>query len=191
LKRIELRNSTSVTFHWVKGHVGLKGNERPDYLTKIAVSCNTTIAYDKIPINRGNWILEEYCIKIWNATYINSVNASQTKLFIPTIFLRLSLPLWPKFILTHFLTHRGSFPSYLHKMNKTPSPTCSCPEKAVQTAHHLMTECNLFSSERPTVRQTLPPPLVLKYHINTVGITGFLRNIFHTLQEQLKGSHTP
>jgi len=91
LKTTELRNSTSITFHWVKGHVGLKGNERADYLAKIAVSCNTTIAYDTIPINQGNWILEEYCIKIWNATYINSVNASQTKLFIPTIFHRLSL----------------------------------------------------------------------------------------------------
>jgi len=36
LKTTELRNSTSITFHWVKGHVGLKGNERADYLAKIA-----------------------------------------------------------------------------------------------------------------------------------------------------------
>jgi len=27
LKIIELRNSTLITFHWVKGHAGLKGNE--------------------------------------------------------------------------------------------------------------------------------------------------------------------
>ena len=27
LKTTELRNSTSITFHWVKGHAGLKGNE--------------------------------------------------------------------------------------------------------------------------------------------------------------------
>jgi hypothetical protein len=61
---------------------------------------------------------------------------------------------------------------------------CNCPEKAVQTARHLLTECNLFSSERPAVLQTLSLPLVLKYHINTVSITSFLRSIFHTLQEQ-------
>jgi len=78
LKTIELRNSTSITFHWVKGHAGLKGNERADYLTKIAASYNTTIAYDAIPINRGKQILEECYIKIWNAAYINSANASQT-----------------------------------------------------------------------------------------------------------------
>ena len=99
---------------------------------------------------------------------------------------QLSLTLRPSFILTQFLTNRGSFRSYLHKINKRPSPICGCPEKAVQKARHLMTECSLFSSERPAVLRNLPPPLVLKHHINTVGITSFLRNIFHTLQEQSK-----
>ena len=78
----------------------MKGNERADYLAKIAASYNTTIAYDAIPIHREKQILEEYYIKIWNAAYINSANASQTKLFISTIFYRLSLLLWPKLILT-------------------------------------------------------------------------------------------
>jgi len=135
--------------------------------------------------------MEEYHIKIWNAKYINSADASHTKLFIPTIFHRLSLPLCPNFILTQFLTNHGSFRSYCHKMNKIPSPTCSCPEKAVQTIHHLMTESSLFSTECPTVLQTLPLPLVLKYHINTVGVTSFHRNSFHMLQEQSKGNRTP
>ena len=44
LKTIELRNSTSITFYWVKG------NERADYLAKTAASYITTIAYDSIPI---------------------------------------------------------------------------------------------------------------------------------------------
>jgi len=181
-------NTTSITFHWVKGHVGLKGNERADCLAKIAASYFTAPAYGAIPIYRGKQILEVYCIKLWNTTYIHSVNAHHTKLFIPTIFHRLSLPLWPKFILTQFLTNHISFGSCLHKMDKTISPTYSCPEMAVKTAHHLMTECSLFSSERPTVLQTLPPLLVVKYYINTVGITSFLRNIFHTLQEQLQNN---
>ena len=49
----------------------MKGNERADYLAKIAASYNTTIAYVAIPINREKQILEEYYIKIWNAAYIN------------------------------------------------------------------------------------------------------------------------
>jgi hypothetical protein len=127
--------------------------------------------------------LEDYYIKIWNATYINSANASHT-VFIPTIFHRLSLSLWPNFILTQILTNHGSFRSYLHKMNKMPSPICSCLEKAVQTAHHLLTECSPFSKERPAELLALSLPLVLKHHINTVSITSFLGSIYHTLQEQ-------
>jgi ribonuclease HI len=43
-KTIELRNSTSLTFHWVNGHAGLRGNERADYLARTAASYTTTIA---------------------------------------------------------------------------------------------------------------------------------------------------
>jgi len=184
----ELRNSTSIAFHWVKGHAGLKGNERADYLAKTVASHNTTIAYDVIPIIRGKQSLEGYYTEIWNTIHINSANASHTKLSIPTIFHRLSLSLWSKFLLTQFLTNHGSFHSYLHKINKTPSPNCICPEKAIQTARHLMTECSLFSNDRPAVLKSLPPPLVLKYHINTVNITSFLRNNFKALQEESKGN---
>jgi len=93
VKAITLRNSTSITFHWVKGHTGLKGNERADYLAKTVARYNTTIAYDEILINRGKQILEDHYTKIWNAICENSANASHTKLYIPTIFHRLSLPI--------------------------------------------------------------------------------------------------
>jgi ribonuclease HI len=59
LKTTELRNSTSITFHCVKGHTGVKGNERADYLAKTVASYNTTITYDIIRIIRGKQSLEE------------------------------------------------------------------------------------------------------------------------------------
>jgi ribonuclease HI len=188
LKTIKLRTSTSINFHRVKGHAGLKGNERADYLAKTAASYITIIAYDAIPNTQGRQKLEDHYTKIWKALYVNSANASHTKLFIPTIFHRLSLSLWPNFILTQFLTNHGRYRSYLRKINKTPSQNCNCPEKAIQTARNLMMGCSLFSYDRPAVFKSLPPPLVLKYHINTVSITSFLRNIFHALQEECKGN---
>jgi ribonuclease HI len=66
---IHLRHITSITLHWVKSHAALKGNERADYLAKIAASYCTITAYDEIAINRGKKILEEHYTKIWNATY--------------------------------------------------------------------------------------------------------------------------
>jgi len=108
VKATKLRNFTSITFHWVKGHAGLKGNERADCLAKTVARYNNSIAYDEIPINREKQILEDHYTKIWNAIYVNSANASHTKLYIATILHRLSL-LWPNCLLTQLLTNHGSF----------------------------------------------------------------------------------
>jgi len=170
------------------GPVTYPGNERADYLAKTAASYNTTIAYNAIPINRGKKLLEEYYTNIWNAIYINSSNASHTKQFIPTIHYRLSLSLWPNFILTQFLTNHGKFRAYLYKIKKKTSPICNCPEKAIQTAGHLMTECSLFSRTRPTVLHNLPSHLILKLHIHTASVLSFLIKIFHSMSEQLEGN---
>jgi hypothetical protein len=51
-----------------------------------------------------------------------------------------------------------------------------------------MIECSLFSKDQPAVLKSLPPLQVLKYHINTVSSTSFLRNIFDALQEESKGN---
>ena len=153
---MELRTTTPITFHWIKGHTGLKGNERADYLAKTVASYNPNITYGAIPVSRAKQLLEDYYTKIWNATYINSEKASHTKPLIPSTFHRMSTPLRPNHILTQLLTNHGCLRSYLHKMKKAPTPLCSCPEKAEQTARHLMIECSLFSKERPAVLQNLP-----------------------------------
>jgi ribonuclease HI len=49
-----------ITFHWIKGLTGLKGNERADYLTKTVVSYNPNVTYDAIPVSRGKKLLEDY-----------------------------------------------------------------------------------------------------------------------------------
>ena len=139
VKEIKLRNSTSITFHWVKRHTGLKGSLPGQNSCEI----NNTIADDEIPINRVKQIPEDYYTKIWNDICKLSKCPSNTKLYIPTILYRLSLPLWSNFLLTQFLTSHGSFRSYLHRINKTPSPNCNCLVKTVQTAHHLTQECSL------------------------------------------------
>ena len=40
-KTIELRTATPITFHWIKGHTGLKGNETADYLAKNSSALQT------------------------------------------------------------------------------------------------------------------------------------------------------
>jgi hypothetical protein len=105
---------------------------------------------------------------------------------IPSIFHRKSLFLWPHHILTQLLTNHGCFRSYLHKMKKAATPLCSCPEKIEQRARHLMTECSLFSKDRPAVLQNLPLPLMMQFHIHTVDVHRLIENIIQMLQEQSK-----
>ena len=179
---INIKKTTPVTLHWVKGHTGLWGNERADYLAKTAACHKTTIGYSAIPLNRGKQLLKEYYIKLWNAIYTNSEVATHTKPFIPNIFHRLSLSLWPNHILTQFLTNHGCFQSYLFKMNIVTSPICNCCKEEIQTALHLLTQCSRFERERPAVLKTLPLPQVLKYHINTTQISSFISNVFRSIK---------
>jgi len=134
--------------------------------------------------------MEEFYIKIWNASYTNSEKASHTKPLVPSILHRMTLTLWPNHIFTHFLTNHGCFRSYLYKRKKAPKPLCSCPEKAEQTARHLMTDCSLFSKERPAVSRKLPLSQIMQYHINTAEVSRLIKNIYHMLQEQSKSDQT-
>jgi hypothetical protein len=154
------------------------------------IYCHT---YDAIPVSRGKQLLEDYYTQIWDATYINSGKASHTKAFIPSIFHRKSLSLWPNHILTTpekpwlcLVEMYGCFHSYLHKMKKSPTPLCSCPEKVEQTARRLMIECSLFSKDRPAALQNLPLPMITQFHIHTVNVHILIKNIFQMLHEQSK-----
>ena len=180
---INLKRTNPINLHWVKSHAGTHGNERADHLAKIDASLKSTFDYKGISFTRCKQLLTEHYRKIWNLTYTNSEHGLHTKTFIPNVHHRLSLSLGPNHITSQFLTNHGRFRSYLYKMNKSPSPLCSCPEKPPQTALHLMMECSQFSNIRPKVLQTTPPPMVLKLYFNTVEISNFLKHIFHTLQD--------
>ena len=182
-KIIELKTTTLINFHWIKG---LKGNERSDYLAKTVASYNPTITRDALPVSRGKQLLEDYYTKICNATYMNSVKASRTKALIS---LRLPqnvppLPLCPNYTLTQLLTNHGCLRSFLHKMEKAPTPLCTYPEKTEKTARNLMSECSLFSKERPKALHTLLLQLIMQYRINTVDVSMLHKSIFHMLQDQ-------
>jgi hypothetical protein len=157
-KTIELRKDTSVHIHWVKGHSGLQGYEKADYMAKIVASYNPNITYDALPMSRGKRMLEDYYTKIWNATYKNSDKGPHTETLIPSIFHRKAITLWPNYVLTQFLTNHGCFRSYLYEMKRTPSPLCNCPEKEEQTALHLLKDCGPFTKVRSPAFQTLTLP---------------------------------
>ena len=182
-KLINLNKATKITLHWIKGHSGVRGNERADHIAKSTATQIHNIEYNAIPISQGKQLVRDYYNKIWNATYINSATARHTKVLIPDIPHRLSISLWPNFILTQFLTNHGRFREYLFRMKIAPSPTCDCSERKEQTALHLLKECTLFSRERPAVFNTLPLPQIMKTHIHTTTVMNFIQAVHNKLQE--------
>jgi len=71
-------------------------------------------------------------------------------------------------------------------MKKSPTPLCSCPERVEQTAQHRMTECSLFSKDRPAALQNFPLPVITPFHIHTVDVHRLIKNIFQMLHKQSK-----
>ena len=53
-KTTELMTTTPITFHWIKGHTVLKGNERADYLAKTVASYNPIIKYEQYRCLEGS-----------------------------------------------------------------------------------------------------------------------------------------
>jgi hypothetical protein len=49
-----------------------------------------------------------------------------------------------------------------------------------------MTECSLFSKDRPAVLQNLPLPLIMQFNIHTADVYRLIKNMFQMLQEQSK-----
>ncbi|GFX80495.1 RNase H domain-containing protein [Trichonephila clavipes] len=154
-----------VFFSFVRGHTGIYGNERADWLAKEA-----TKLCDQVPMSIQKSfhkkIFKEKIIFEWNNLYQISNNAHFTKEFIPSIQSRLKAKHFhANFKLTQFLTGHGNFKAYLKRFNLSPTDQCSCSSDTIQNAKHLILACTKFSSERRTLMNCLqknnivwPPP---------------------------------
>ncbi|GFX99051.1 RNase H domain-containing protein [Trichonephila clavipes] len=155
-----------VFFSFVRGHTGIYGNERADWLAKEATKLRDLVPMS-IPKSYHKKVFKEKIISEWNNLYQISINAHLTKEFFPSIQSRLKAKHFhPNFKLTQFLTGHGNFKAYLKHFNLSLTDQCSCSSDTIQNAKHLILACTNFSSERCTLMKCLqknniewPPPL--------------------------------
>ncbi|GFY02017.1 uncharacterized protein TNCV_5098781 [Trichonephila clavipes] len=125
LKSLRDKN-ISIDFAFARGHTGVLGNERADWLAKAATKRKIDIDVN-IPKSFYKKITNERMMKSWNQEYLISNKGSITKKFFPTINKRLSCHhFYTNYKLTQFLTGYGNFKSYLNKFNLAPSSFCDC-----------------------------------------------------------------
>ncbi|GFY33069.1 uncharacterized protein TNCV_2230201 [Trichonephila clavipes] len=112
-----------VFFSFVRGHTGIYGNERADWLAKEATKLSDLIPMS-IPKSYHKKVFNEKIISEWTNLYQISNNAHLTKEFIPSIQRRLKAKHFhPNFKLTLFLTGHGNFKAYLKRFNLSPTLT--------------------------------------------------------------------
>ncbi|GFW94307.1 RNase H domain-containing protein [Trichonephila clavipes] len=88
LKSLKDKN-ISIVFAFVRGHTGVLGNERADWLAKAATKRKIDIDVN-IPKSFYKKIMKERMMKSWNQEYLISNKGSIAKKFFPTIDKRLS-----------------------------------------------------------------------------------------------------
>ncbi|GFY36301.1 transposable element Tc3 transposase [Trichonephila clavipes] len=132
----------SIDFAFVRGHTGVFGNERADWLAKAATKRKIDIDVN-IPKSFYKKITKERMVKSWNQEYLISNKGNITKNFFPTINKRLSCHhFYTNYKLTQFLTGHGNFKSYLNQFNLVPSSFCDCNIGGEENVEHVILLCS-------------------------------------------------
>ncbi|GFW23880.1 putative 115 kDa protein in type-1 retrotransposable element R1DM [Trichonephila clavipes] len=120
-----------VFFSFVRGHTGIYGNERADWLAKEATKLRNLVPMS-IPKSYHKKVFKEKIISEWNNLYQISINAHLTKEFFPSIQSRLKAKHFhPNFKLTQLLTGHGNFKAYLKRFNLSLTDQCSCSSDTI------------------------------------------------------------
>ncbi|GFV54204.1 uncharacterized protein TNCV_1496811 [Trichonephila clavipes] len=142
----------SIYFAFVRGHTGVLGNERANWLAKAATKRKIDIDVN-IPKSFYKKITKERTVKSWNQECLISNKGSITKKFFPTINKRLSCHhFYTNYKLTQFLSGHGNFKSYLNKFNLVPSSFCDCNIGGEENVEHVILLCSKYVRERKIIR---------------------------------------
>lgn len=127
---------------WIKAHVGLKGNERADFLAKDALSRDDVDVIEDIgfPVS----IVKKYYRKkvetMWQTYWTESKKGRDTYAVIKYVDTKF---ICSTQIQVYYISGHGCFPDFLHKIGKRQNSNCNCG-KTGNVVHYIFGRCTLM-----------------------------------------------
>ncbi|CAG4947588.1 unnamed protein product [Parnassius apollo] len=149
IQRIESLN-LKVSLCWIKGHIGISGNEEADAAAKSAATSHRSYEFLKFSISHVKYLNRQQAIKGTENFYFESDKGIYTKSLCPT-YEQLTLTvkaLAPNFAITQYLSNHGYHKEYLHRFEITNDNKYPCDQTSVQSMTHLIRNCPAFLRTR-------------------------------------------
>jgi len=166
-------------FSWVKAHVGISGNELADSKAKQAASRDFQGDSLDIPIPKSfiKRISQDFILREWQSQWDNSSTGRFTHKFIPRVSI---FALFSNYYINVFLTDRGPFPAFLHRIGKLDSPNCVCGE--LGNVLHYTCDCTLTSRyhfpKPPSMGEHIWMDMILRYKVNSNKLCALIKWLF-------------
>ncbi|XP_055947096.1 uncharacterized protein LOC129980741 [Argiope bruennichi] len=132
-----------LSFHWVKAHIDVVGNEEADKQAKHGTEKNTIDSHVPRSHNTMKADIRQNILAEWQNEWASSTKGPQTHKYLPNVSTKRKS--YHPFII-QFLSGHGRFPHYFNKFGITNNSLCDCGE--VGTPDHYVFECTHTQSLR-------------------------------------------
>lgn len=147
IHQARLANNINIQFMWVRGHIGIAGNEWADQAAKHAASLHKTPDFLHAPISHIKRILHAESLEHSKQLFLSTTYTKNLFSSLENLNNYLSL-VKPYFAVTQTLTNHGYHKEYLYRFKITPDDKCPCDNVSIQSLTHLIQYCPRFASTR-------------------------------------------
>lgn len=187
-----IARNIKVTFIWIKGHSGIRGNEMVDQAAKSAVSskrlmCSLYLPSDMMVTLKKGIILQ------WEREYSKYASNSSNPYFTihpapaaPMPYLETARSL--ACTITRLKMNHGNFPAHLNRIGLRDSAYCICGNNSIGDINHLLFSCTLNYAYRHDFLDTLLGEFQFPINLSTILHSNNL-HIFKALIVFLKKSN--